>query len=294
VQYRAWQIVSAIVGRLPLRASYVLAAILGTLAYYTWPRGRRSLHRNYERVLRHHPRAYQRSVARRSLVNYCKYLADFIRFPHHTPETVVSYVQPGNHFAQLDETLKSGRGALVVCMHFGNWDLGAGAAAALGYPITVVAESFSDKRLDRMVVDARKRLGMTVLKIERAAPSLIRTLKGNGLLAILIDRPVPDEGVCVEFFGEPVTVPAGAARLALRTGAKVVPTAFARCRPHDQSVTLLADFSIEPAVTGDEAEDVRALTQQIMDAHARFIAAYPDQWYMFREMWRPPLPGRAA
>lgn len=226
-------------------------------------------------------------------MNYCKYLADFVRFPAHTPAEVAARVEPGPHFAKLDSVLAQGRGALIVCTHFGNWDLGAGAAAARGYPLTVVAESFHDARLDRMVVAARERLGMQVLKMERAAPSLLRTLRSNRLLAILIDRPSPRDGIRVDFFGEPVDVPAGPARIALRTGTKVIPAAFARTGPRSECVSLLADFSIEPVITGDDDEDVRALTQQIMDAHARFIAAHPDQWYMFREMWRPPATGVA-
>lgn len=293
MQYRAWQLVSAIVARLPLRLSYALAAVVGTIAYYTWPRGRRALHRNYARVLRHSSRSRQRRVARESLVNYCKYLADFIRFPSHSAAEVVARVEAGSHFEELDHVLQRGCGAVIVCMHFGNWDLGAGAAAARGYPVAVVAESFSDDRLDRVIVGARERLGMQVLKMERAAPSLIRTLRSNRLLAILIDRPVPGDGVSVEFFGEPVEVPAGAARIALRTGAKVVPVAFARLGPRSEAVSLLADFSIEPVSAGDSDDDVRLLTQKIMDAHARFIAAHPDQWYMFREMW-PGAPRRTS
>ena len=77
--------------------------------------------------------------------------------------------------ADLDRALQSGKGAVIVCLHFGNWDLGAGATAARGYPLAVVAETFSDPRLDAMIVNARTRLGMSVLKMERAGPSLIRT-----------------------------------------------------------------------------------------------------------------------
>jgi hypothetical protein len=70
-----------VVGRLPASVSYAIAHVLGSLAYFCWPRGRRALLANYGRVLRAEGRAAQRRAARLSLVNYCKYLADFIRFP---------------------------------------------------------------------------------------------------------------------------------------------------------------------------------------------------------------------
>jgi len=243
------------------------------------------MHANYRRVLKGTPRAEQRRIARRSLVNYCKYLADFMRFPRLAPASLVESVEGESRFEALDRTLECGKGAVIVCMHFGNWDLGAGAAAARGYPLTVVAETFSDPRLDAMVAGERARLGMRIVKMEKAGPSLLRALKRNGLLALLIDRPVPGDGVSVTFFGEQVEVPAGPARLALRAGAAVVPAAFARVEPHSLEVTTLCDFEVRPEVTGNEDRDVQTLTQAIVASHERFIRAYPDQWYMFRPFW---------
>jgi KDO2-lipid IV(A) lauroyltransferase len=141
-----------------------------------------------------------------------------------------------------------------------------------------------------MVMGARTRLGMRIVKMEKAGPSLFRALKENGLLALLIDRPTPGDGVKVTFFGEEVEVPAGPARLALRTGAAVVPTAFARIDPRRPEVTTLCDFALATERSGDDQADIQSLTQAIMHAHERFIRQYPDQWYMFRPMW----PSRAG
>jgi len=287
-QYRFWLIVSWLGRRLPQRASYWVAGAIGVAGYYLWPRGRRALHRNYARVLNGHSERHMRRVARASLINYCRYLADFIRFPSLSPQQLLARCHGDESFAALDRALQRGKGAIIVCMHFGNWDLGAGAAAARGYPLTVVAESFRDPRLDALIVGARERLGMQVIRMEKAGPSLIRALRQNGLLALLIDRPVPGEGVAVEFFGETIEVPAGPARLALRTGAAVVPTAFVRRSPGRDDVQTLTDFTISFAPSGDEARDIRDLTQAIVAAHERFIRSHPEQWYMFREMWRAP------
>lgn len=293
MQYRLWQVATAVVERLPARVSYLVASLLGSAAYYCWPRGRRAMHANYRRVLRGAPAGRIRRVSRRSLANYCCYLADFVRFPALAPATLMGLVDGAEGFAGLERALEGGKGALIVCMHFGNWDLGAGAAAARGYPVTVVAETFADRRLDDMVTGARRRLGMQIVKMEKSGPSLLRALKNNGLLALLIDRPVPGEGVRVSFFGEEVEVPAGPARLALRSGAAVIPAAFARTHANRGGVTTLSEFVEPPAPSGDDGADVRTLTQAIMAAHERFIRAYPEQWYMFRPMWREPAGGGA-
>jgi KDO2-lipid IV(A) lauroyltransferase len=126
---------------------------------------------------------------------------------------------------------------------------------------------------------------MRVLKRGKMTPSLVRSLKGNGLLALLVDRPACGEGVRVRFFGEDIEVPSGPARLALRSGAKIVPAAFARIRPSDPAVAVLTDFTVEHERTGDMNVDIQSVMQAVMGAHERFIRAHPDQWYMFRELW---------
>lgn len=284
-QYWAWRTVSATVGRLPIRASYGLATAAGTAGYYLWPRGRRATHANFRRVLPGASREEVRRVARRSLVNYCRYLADFVRFPRLGPGAVVTLVDGGTEFASLEKVLEDGRGAVIVCMHFGNWDLGAAATAARGYHPTVVADTFADPRLDAMVLGARERLGMRVAKVEQVGPSLLRALKRNGLVALLIDQPRDGDGVRVRFFGGEIAVPAGPARIALRSGAKVIPTAFARVEPGKPNVVTLCDFGVELPHSGDREQDIQALTQAIVASHEAFIRRYPDQWYMFRPMF---------
>lgn len=291
MQFRLWQALTWLFQRLPLRVSYAIADLAGWLAFTFWPRGRRNTIRNFSRVLHGRPREEIRAVARRSLQNYCRYLVDFARFPGLEREHVLSHVLGDEPFAELDVVLSEGKGAVIVCMHFGNWDIGAGATAARGYPLAVVAETFPDARLDAVVVGARQGLGMNVVKIEKAAPSMIRMLRSGGLLALLIDRPMANDGVRVTFFGSEVEVPAGPARLALRTGAKVLPVAFSRVAADRPHVQTLADFTVAHEPTGDLESDIRCLTQQLMHAHERFIRANPDQWYMFRDMWPKPAPG---
>ena len=286
MQYHLWRLVTALAQRLPLRLSYTIAAAAGTAAFYVWPRGRRATISNFSRVLPDAGEASVRRVARRSIANYCKYLVDFVRFSGMNQDALISHSRSNGHYEKLAEVMARAKGVVIVCMHFGNWDLGAGACAARGLPVGVVVESFGDKRLDRMIGGAREAAGMTLLAIESAGPSLARTLKHGSGLALLIDRPLTEnEGVEVTFFGERVRVPAGPARLALMTGAAVMTAGFARMARNGPEVSTFATFDFAPEPTGDRQEDVRALTQAIMDEHEKIIRRFPTQWYMFREMW---------
>ncbi len=176
-------------------------------------------------------------------------------------------------------------------MHFGNWDLGAGATAARGIPATVVAESFGNARLDDGVLGARRKLGLEVVSLGSGAPSMFRALKRGRVLAIVVDRPTPGKGVIITFFGRETQVPDGAARLALRAGVPVVAAAFPRRQRGAPNISVWTDFEI-PVPPPGTAEPARVLTQAIFSTHEAVIRRHPTQWYMFREMW-PETPGRA-
>lgn len=285
MQYRLWLITGALLRHVPLRLAYAAATAAGNAAFYLWPRGRANTIDNFRRVLAGANEASIRRTARTSLVNYCKYLVDFARMPLMPPRMLMEAAKGDDSFQGLDTVLARGRGAIIVCMHFGNWDLGAAAAAARGYSLNVVAEDFGDERLTRAVVEAREALGMRVLLEGRTTPSLVRSLRANGLLALLIDRPLGEGGVAVEFFGGEVRVPEGPARLALRTGAPLVPVAFPRERANRVGVRVLASFDTDREGTVTGAADVASLTRAMMRAQEEYIRAWPDQWYMFRRMW---------
>ena len=283
-----WLIGTNLTHRLPVRFVYKLAKITGKIVFVLWVRGRKNMLANYEQVLPNATESERRKIARQSLENYYCYVTDFARLPNLPPQLIESMLAKDEHFEAIDQGLEQGRGVIVVVMHFGNWDLGASSAALKGYPITVLAETFSDRHLDKLIVSAREKLGVKVTKIEGTAPSIIRDLRNNRLLAILIDRPMQKgEGVRVKFFGRNLEVPAGPARLALRTGAAIVNVAFPKLRPNDLGISILSTVVLNQEEGTDHKDEgaVQRLTQAIMDEHEKFIRLHPTQWYMFRRMW---------
>lgn len=288
MRYRAWVALGWVLRRLPLGAAYGIADAVGGATFLVWTRGRANMLANYAVVLPEASRSDRRRVARRSLQNYCRYVVDFMRLPANADGAGKLVSDDEGVFSRLAAAMGDGRGVIVVCMHFGNWDLGAGATAARGFNAAAIAESFGDERLDRDVFGARERLGLRLLPLGRTMLPAVRHLKKGGLLAILLDRPAPGEGVVVPFFGLPTEVPAGPSRLALRTGSSVGVAAFVRQQRGAPGVQVLAEFGLDCDLPPDDRE--RALTASVMAAHERYIRRWPEQWYMFRRMW----PGGAS
>lgn len=274
-------------GVVPLPLAYRLARLGGLLVWTAWAGGRRRSQANMLYVARGDA-ALARRYARSSFAYYGTYLVDFLRLGALSPDSIRRAIDFDDW--TLLERQRAGHGIVFVTLHFGNWDL-AGAAIAQRMPLTAIADTFVNPAVDRVVVSARRRLGMRIIAAERTGPEVLRALRRNDVLAALADVPRTEGGVRVEFFGAPLDVPDGIARIALRAGAPVIVGGAWRKGPtatrYDGGVETV---HYEPS--GDRAVDVRGLTQAMMHALERLVLRAPDQWYIFRSLWaedlRPP------
>ncbi len=97
----------------------------------------------------------------------------------------------------------------------------------------------------------------------------------------MAERDLSRTGVEVDFFGEPTRMPAGPAKLAITTGAALLPV---HCW-YDDGVPVL-DF-YPPLDTS--SDDVGVITQALADTFARNIAEHPADWHMLQPQWLADL-----
>jgi lauroyl/myristoyl acyltransferase len=271
----------------PTWVGYLVAPRIADICYLFYGRGRRALYDNLSRVLGTSDRRVLGRIARRSLRNFSKYVVDFIHFYTMSPEDVRKRIV-FDDFERVNAAVAEGKGIIFVTLHFGNWDMGAAGLAAYGYPVDAIAETFELPEMNELVQGHRRALGVNIIPMERVGPGVLRSLRRGHILALLIDVPAPGASVPVEFFGALAEIAAGPARIALRTGARVIPAVLAREPGHAEMIRPILDFDVRLQPSGDEEQDVRDLTQQIMSSLERFIRQYPDQWFMFRPMWPAP------
>src|ERR671933_122406 len=275
---------------LPLSWRYALGAVGGEAVYWCWPAKRRNTRRNMAVVTGDHGDGRRAAaLARASLRNYGRYLIDFLNLPNMPPAEVVRRARVQG-WEYVDRGLEAGKGVIFVTGHFGFWDY-APCLAAARYPgrVYVVAEAFTSPRLDRLIQSQREAQGTTVIPMT-CVRQMVRVLRKNGILGVLVDRPAGGEGVAVQFFGRRTMVPAGAATLAAMTGAMLVPGYLVRRRDGGYDGYILPPTA--PAPGGDRAADIQRMTQSIFSALERIIAASPQYWYMFRDMWAAPQGAR--
>jgi lauroyl/myristoyl acyltransferase len=293
------QFASWLAGHIPRPVRLRVAGPLAVLVYYLWASKRRVTIANMARVLGtppDDPRA--RRLARLSWRNYGRYVSDFFYLPNARKEEIIARMcdttpAPGA-FALIDEALARGKGVLLVSAHFGAWDV-AGVMVASHCPIHLLVETFDDPRMDRLVQEQRRGLGMEVIRIEKTPRQILRVLQQNGVVAVAVDRPLPrGEGVPITFFGQECWVPGGVAQIALKSGAAIIPGFCWYDEQFSPTYYLGAAPIIYPETTGDRRADAIRLMQRLFDEMEAYIRARPDQWAMFRAFWPEPETSAAA
>jgi phosphatidylinositol dimannoside acyltransferase len=226
-----------------------------------------------------------RQTMRLAYRNYFQFLVDWLRLPYLSPKEV-SQIYRVSGWEYMDAALARGKGVIFASFHMGSWEMAGSLVADRGYQISTVVDSFKPERMNDLIQKVRTKKGVTIIPLENAAPGLIRALRNNNVLALLVDRPSGANGVRVNFCGATASVPGGPAQLALRTGATILTGALVR-NPDGTSFGAI-DPPLEFERTGDKTEMVRMVTQKIMERMEVWVRRYPDQWYMFRPMWETP------
>ncbi len=182
----------------------------------------------------------------------------------------------------LEASRARGKGTILITGHLGHWELGGLLLALDGVPITVVTLPEPTDELMRWREATRHRLGIKTIAVgpghDFAFVEMLRTLRNNGVLAMLVDRPYSGTGMPVRQFGHATQFSTAAATLAHHTGASIVP-AFVLRQP-DNFYHAMAYPPIEQT-RGDLRQTLAPNVQRIADLFADLIRQHPEQWFNY-------------
>ncbi|MGH7739153.1 MAG: lysophospholipid acyltransferase family protein [bacterium] len=201
---------------------------------------------------------------------------------------IASQVARVEGWENLEKALTRGKGVFLVTAHLGNWELLAAALAAR-HPTSAVAQKLYDPRFDRLVTDFReKHLGVSMIKRGMALRGILEALRENRIVIVLCDQDSGKDGIFVPFFGKAAWTQSGTARIALKTGASLVPAFVIRAA--DGLYELRVEKEIPAAREREQEKAVRETTRRYTEVIENYARAYPDQWVWMHERWktRPP------
>lgn len=222
-------------------------------------------------------------LSRSCMRSYARYWCDAFRMPDWTEERIAGLPVKGLHHAESAMNAASVSPVFVV-PHSGNYDYGAAFLAGHFNGVTTVAERLKPERLFQKFVNFRAQLNVEV--IATGTPNTLdiladRARKGR-IPGLVGERDLSRHGISVSFFGEEARMPAGAAVLARRINAPIIPVSFWYERGQAQAEIYPP---IEVPQDGDDHEVIARATQAWADQIAVGIAEHPEDWHMLQPLW---------
>jgi phosphatidylinositol dimannoside acyltransferase len=279
--YWAYRVASLLAPVLPRRVGYLLCDFFGELAYRVAKSARRTVRQNLRHVFGGPPPAAAvREVFRSQARNYL----DTFVIPSQTARTLPHWAVVDG-LEHLEAAHAHGRGVILAGMHLGSPSLAAQVLAQRGWRVNVIVEPIEPPALYELINRHRSGLGIQMVPLNEPsiARRLIRELRANNVLGLMVDRELGENSAAVPFFDAPARLSTGPATLALATGAAVCPSLSLR-RP-DGLVHGIIEPAIEFARTDDRQADVLALTRRIAERFEYYIGQAPGQWTLFVPVW---------
>ena len=280
-------------GRLPRGLARRLAGVLAWSVYVLHGRLRCVGERNLERAFPGLSARERKEILRGVFRSLGRQLVEFCRMSRYTAENTRGWIRTEG----LDHYLAArarGKGVLIVTGHMGAWELSSFYHSLMGYPMSMVARPLDNRRLDQFVNGIRCLHGNRVLPKDDFARGRLTAMHKGETVGILMDTNMtPPQGVFVNFFGKQACTASGVARVALKTGAAVLP-GFMLWEEAERSYMLHFGPQLVFERTTDAEADIVAATQQCTSAIESWIRRYPDQWLWIHRRWKTRPAGEAG
>lgn len=279
-------------GWLPRPVARLLGAAVGRVVYWIASRLRRTGLRNLELAMPDMSLQQRQKTLQLLYRNLGWQLAEFCRMERYTAANTANWIR----YEGLERFLEAearGKGVLILTGHLGAWELSSFYHSLMGHPMGIVIRRLDNRVLDGFVNRIRCLHGNRVLHKDDFARGLITAMRQGETVGILMDTNMtPPQGIFVDFFGTAACTASGLARVALKTGAAVVP-GFLLWEAAEERYVLHFGEQIEIEETQDSESDIVALTQACTRVIESWVRRYPDQWLWIHRRWKTRPPGEA-
>jgi KDO2-lipid IV(A) lauroyltransferase len=183
---------------------------------------------------------------------------------------------------------EDGKGAVMVSMHAGNWELTLWPGVVGGLNSASVYQRMRNRMVDDYVRSKRAMVypGGMFGKTRGTGRALHTWVSEGGHLGLLTDHREIRGGIEIEFFGIPALTSPFPAALARQFNVPLIAGRTVRL----SGVRFRVDaVELEVPYTHDRKADVQAATQAIHAQLEAWIREYPEQWMWGQRRWHQPL-----
>ncbi len=187
-------------------------------------------------------------------------------------------------FENLKNAYNKNRGIIFLTGHIGVWELAAILGGKTGIPVNIVYRPIRAVALNQFVNDLRLRFGGHVFPVKKALAHIKKALAKKESLFLLMDQSTKSKkGSVVDFMNRQTFANKGIAKLAMESGAPVVPLFVIR---KGSGYQIIIKPEIPLATMENEEENIEINTQNYTAAIEEIVRQYPDQYFWLHNRWK--------
>jgi KDO2-lipid IV(A) lauroyltransferase len=183
----------------------------------------------------------------------------------------------------LIDALSLKKGVLLASAHMGNWEL-AGAFLSRKSPLAIIYKKIRNPHYDDFVNRNRRQNGIIILDKKDSLRPVLKLLKQNYIITILVDQNAGRKGVETDFLGSPASTFIGVAKISVMTGVPIVPAVAVRHK--NGGHRLIFEKPIYPDNYDKSEISQKLLTEKASKQIEKNILRYPEQWFWVHRRWR--------
>lgn len=280
--YYLAKLLSKIVCALPSKLCMDIGRILGNFAWLVIPKWRKELAINNAKECLNIDENEALKIAKESTVRFGPMFMEVLRFSV-IKKDIKNYVELiGGEY--LAEAAKTGKGGIIATGHNGNWELMGGALACYGFSLVGVAKKQRSEGSDKFINEQRSDIGMHIT-YKNNVREMYKMLEKGYFIGLIMDQDVsPHDGLLLKFFDKPTYCTSGAASMSRFKNVPIFP-GFIHCKEDGTHViTIYPPLKIE--WTKDKREDLKRVTQEIVNITEEHIKKYPEEWFWLHDRWK--------
>jgi KDO2-lipid IV(A) lauroyltransferase len=283
IAYIIVRLLNKVFSLIPISISLWFGRHMGRLAFFFNRRRRVIAYANLKAAFAKEKSPQElKGITKRVYQNMVQTFIEVLNLTKINKKYVDRYVDVVN-FQRLKNAGKSGRGAILLTAHFGDWELSSLVSSVIGFPITVLVREQKMKRLNELLNQLRESNGCKVIRKGMSVKNILKALYGKNIVGILSDQDAGKKGMFVDFFGRPASCHTGPFEMAKHTGSLILPNFNVRTGGpyHKLYIEEYIDFK-----TTKSPDDVRENLQKFTKLLESYIRKYPDQWLWLHKRWK--------
>ncbi len=185
----------------------------------------------------------------------------------------------------IQSCIEEGKGIFFLTAHYGNWEI---MGLYHGYlnvcQLNSIARRLDNPYLEKLIMDLRTTSGNGIFHKDESPRKMVRAVKNNCGVAIMMDQNGGDGGMFVNFFGKKASSPRALATLSYKNDTPIVPMF---CYPQEGGkYKVVYGPKLKLEKTGNKEEDIFQWTQECELFIENTIKKQPEPWMWFHRRWK--------